>query len=815
MVVVESTDLFVGSLQVVRVRAPDHEGPVHVHVEGAGVRSARHGTDLEPGLFDYEVPVDVSAHPPGTVLPARAVVRHGEEHHEVDFELTVAEPGRTLHLVAQATAVAEVRAHLELALADPAYRFGLLASVVEPYLDTRPQDREPLTALVDQNRVELVDRLLPANSAPVEDAETLADAERAAYRQLSTGQAALVGGGRWFTQIHHDWNSRYSSPRFVCSLPQDVPVPQGVEVRVATRVVEEAEAFASLVAEPPEDVLAHARARLADDADPLVSLREAHFLATEVRERVLRALSSIVDTSGDGVPVVVWNPLPRKRSGMVEVRLEDDLADVSVVSADGLHPCVHEGHTVVFHAGDVPALGWKVFHLAGGTSQGWTRGGGAQIANSAHLLTVDPARGGVVTGLVRLVDEAELLAPAVGNDLGATTPGTVTVWHSPVGERVVVRGRTGGVAYAQTVTLWEGVDWVDCVTSVDDLRDEVRITWPGVEEVLRPVDFPQQQAVEYAVPCGDPARAAEECAHPLTAVLGVDGSGRLPASGSLDEPVDVGPVVVSSEHDVPLFADHLRHERGPALGRPPVGVRFRGDGEVVVTSSAEEELAGRVRLVAPPGWSVAPAEVPFTLPPGGSARSEVSIGWPRWAAPGLYPVRAQVDAGPAEAGPVEAGPVEAGPVEAGPVEAGPVEAGPVEAGPVEAGPVVEDVLLVDVPEWGGSLLEDGPVQPLWIARAPEPLRLRPGERAVVPVAVASALWAPVAVEVRLVSPWGTWDFVRPLARGGEVPTRGRAEFGFEVVVPRWATTGRWWLRAKVAGAGLVRRSAAVPLEVVD
>ncbi|CAL9664665.1 hypothetical protein SUDANB95_07143 [Actinosynnema sp. ALI-1.44] len=773
MVVVESTDLFVGSLQIVRVRTADHGGPVHVHVEGAGVRSARHGADVEPGLFGYEVPVDVSHHPPGTVLPARAVVRHGDERHEVDFDLTVAERGRTLHLVAQATAVPEVRAHLELALADPSYRFGLLASVVEPYLDTRPQDREPLTALVDQNRVQLVDRLLPANSAPVEDADTLADAERAAYERLRNGQSALVGAGRWFARLHRDWNSRYSSPRFVCSLPQDVPVPQGVEVRAATRVVEEAEAFASLVAEPPEDVLAHARARLADDVDPRVSLREAHFLATEVRAQVLHRLSSIVDTVDDGVPVVVWNPLARKRSGMVEVRLEDDLAEVSVVSADGVHPCVHEGHTVVFHAGDVPALGWKVFHLTGGASQGWTRGGGAQIANSAHLLTVDPARGGVVTSLVRLVDEAELLAPAVGNDLGTTTPATVTVWHSPVGERVVVRGRAGGVAYAQTLTLWEGVDWVDCVTSVDDLAGEVRITWPGVEEVVRPADFRQQQTVEYAVPCGDPARAAEECAHPLTAVVGVDGSGRLPACGSLDGPADVGPVVVSSEPAIPLFADHLRHERGPALGRPPVGVRFRGADEVVVTASAE--VSGEVRLVAPPGWSVEPAAVPFALPPGGSARSAVSVGRPRSAAPGLYPVRARVD----------------------------------------AGRVVEDVLLVEVPEWGGSPLDDGPVQPLWFARAPEPLRLRPGERAEVPVAVASALWAAVAVEVRLVSPWGTWDFVRPLARGGEVPARGRVEFGFEVVVPRWATTGRWWLLAKVAGAGLVRRSPAVPLEVVD
>lgn len=775
MVVVESTDLFVGSLQVVRVRTSDHEGPVHVHVEGAGVRGARHGTDLAPGLFGYEVPVDVSGHPPGTVLPARAVVRHGDEQDEVDFELTVAEPGRTLHLVPQAAEVTGVRGHLALALADPSYRFGLLADLVEPYLDTRPEDREPLAALVGQNRVELVDRLLPANSASVERAGTLADAERAAFdRMRGTGarHVALVGEGRWFRQMHHDWNSRYSSPRFVCSLPQDVPLPQGIEVRAATRVVEEAEAFASLVAEPPEDVLAHVRARLADDADPSVSLREAHALASEVRDTVLRKLSSIVDTAGPDVPVVVWNPLARKRSGMVEVRLESELSEVSVVSADGVHPCVHEGHTVVFHAGTVPALGWKVFHLAGGTSHGWTRGGGTQIANSAHLLTVAPTRGGVATSLVRLVDETELLAPALGNDLGATEPATVTVWHSPVGERAVVRGRTGGVAYAQTLTLWEGVDWVDCVTSVDEVPDELRVRWPGVEEVVRPADFPQQQTVEYAVPCGDPARAAEECAHPLIAVVGVDGSGLLPASGTVTAPADVGPVTTSSEPG-PLFADHLRHERGPALGHPPVSVRFRGDGEVLVTSAAEDDLAGRVRLVAPPGWSATPAELPFTLPPGGSARATVSIERPRSAAPGRYPVRAQVD--------------------------------------VE--PVVEDVLLVDVPEWG--LLDDGPVQPLWIARPPEPVSLRPGERTEVRVAVASALWAPIAVEARLVSPWGTWDFVRPWVACGELPARGRAEFTFSVAVPRWATTGRWWLRAKVAGAGLVRRSPVVPLEVVD
>ncbi len=805
MVVVESTDLFVGALQVVRVTA-EHTGSVHAHVEGEGLRSARHGADQAPGPFGYEVLVDVSAHAPGTVLPARLVMRSGGETTEVGFSLAVAEPGWTVHLVSAVSPLAfdVVRAHVELALADPAYRFTLPGGdFLRPYLDTRPEDRPVLRALAAQGRLELVARP-PSGAGWRVESETLVDAERGAYarfRELK-GVAATrdvvlpVGTGveppsKWVTQLQHDWNSRYTSPRFVCSLPRDVPVaarpralpvPDGIDVQQARRAAEDAvsvaERFAPFVtslAGTGSPALVKARSLLAHwstgraDPDLLAGLREAYSLGSLVRDGSLRALTSIVDTYGSGVPVVVWNPSEQARSGVVEARLPVDLPGVRVVSADGEHPCVHEGHSVVFHAGEVLPLGWKVFHLVPGSPVGWTPGGGTQIANSSLLLTVDPARGGGVVGLVRLVDEVELIADGgLGNELvvsedvtsGSARAG-VSVWHSPVGERAVVRGRVGAVRYTQILTLWEGVDRVECVTSVDDFTSG---DVPTVRWVWGPADL------EAGVP-----------GQPLPAVVGVAGSGRLGTSGSLvDAELDQdwlgrdGMVVPETEVAQPVCARYWRHGQGAApLGGLPVGVSLRDASELLVVSD-REDVRGRVRLVVPPGWSVTPDEVPFDLPAGGFLRTRVRVDRPRGAAPGRYPVRARVDP------------------------------------PFD----VEDVAFVDVPEWGG-MPDDGPVAALWFARPPEPVRVAAGGRVVVPVEVASSLWGAIAVEVRLVSPWGTWDALRPYALGGEVPARGRARFEFTVAPPRWTAPGRWWLVAKVAGAGLVHCSPAVTLEIVE
>jgi len=62
------------------------------------------------------------------------------------------------------------------------------------------------------------------------------------------------------------------------------------------------------------------------------------------------------------------------------------------------------------------------------------------------------------------------------------TAARVSAEYSPLGHRLVVRGRVGNVLrYTQTLTLWRGVDRVDCRTTIDDFSDAdqlLRLRWP-------------------------------------------------------------------------------------------------------------------------------------------------------------------------------------------------------------------------------------------------------------------------------------------------------------------------------------------------
>ena len=70
--------------------------------------------------------------------------------------------------------------------------------------------------------------------------------------------------------------------------------------------------------------------------------------------------------------------------------------------------------------------------------------------------------------------------PVVGSS--ETAPAQVQAYRCAVGERLVVRGRIDGLLrYTQTLTLWDGVDRLDCRTTIDEFTGEdrlVRLRWP-------------------------------------------------------------------------------------------------------------------------------------------------------------------------------------------------------------------------------------------------------------------------------------------------------------------------------------------------
>ncbi|MEO3760936.1 NEW3 domain-containing protein [Mycobacterium sp. B14F4] len=239
--------------------------------------------------------------------------------------------------------------------------------------------------------------------------------------------------------------------------------------------------------------------------DLLTGWREAWELGTAARDNALALLSGAVDDS-----VVVWNTLAHNRSDVVTVHLDEPLGPgVRVLDPDGDPQPVHVsdgGRTVTWLARDVPSLGWKSYRLLPADSaESWVAVDGAEISNEFYAVTVDAARGGAVTS-VREVDGG--WSGGLGNELAvydeyavhpqagegpwhllpkgpvvssASAEASVQAYRGPLGERLVVDGRIDGVLrYTQTLTLWRGVDRVECRTVIDEFDGAdrlVRLRW--------------------------------------------------------------------------------------------------------------------------------------------------------------------------------------------------------------------------------------------------------------------------------------------------------------------------------------------------
>lgn len=115
--------------------------------------------------------------------------------------------------------------------------------------------------------------------------------------------------------------------------------------------------------------------------DNEVDFADLHDKASSILQEALSVIGARQDTRGEGVPVMVYNPLSWRRSEPVEVEVAMRDAPEAVVVVD------HEGHTlptqvsdrspltngwtrlrVLFLASDVPSLGYRLFRVVPGTS---------------------------------------------------------------------------------------------------------------------------------------------------------------------------------------------------------------------------------------------------------------------------------------------------------------------------------------------------------------------------------------------------------------------------------------------------------------
>ncbi|OBA90989.1 hypothetical protein A5662_22235 [Mycobacteriaceae bacterium 1482268.1] len=242
----------------------------------------------------------------------------------------------------------------------------------------------------------------------------------------------------------------------------------------------------------------------------------------------------------------------------------------------------------------------------------------------------------------------------------------------------------------------------------------------------------------------------------------------------------------------PLYARYWLHNRGPApLGGLPAVAHLHPqatvaepDDEIVLRLTAASDctdavLHGTVRLVCPTGWTADPPTLPFVLPSGEHLEADIRLTMPRDARPGLYPIRAQLV----------------------------ITGDGAESMPASWRQVVEDVATVSV----GTPRESNEI--VYLVSEPTDIDVRAGELSRIVLTVATSAGAALACEAHLISPWGTWEWIRPAAQGAVLSPGEPVEIGFDVAPPPWVQPGVWWALVRVGCAGRLLYSPAVKVTV--
>jgi alpha-mannosidase len=273
-------------------------------------------------------------------------------------------------------------------------------------------------------------------------------------------------------------------------------------------------------------------------------------------------------------------------------------------------------------------------------------------------------------------------------------------------------------------------------------------------------------------------------------------------SGSSATAPVLGP---ATEPAQPVYSRYWLHNRGPApMGFLPVSVAATpaaliGAGEVsiaVASQYTDTTFEGMLTVDAPAGWRVEPESRPVALEPGGHTLFPLTVtpSPEAAAAPGMYFVRVQLAVGES---------------------------------------VIEDVVsvLIDAPEYlppatspeteielgvqtQGTKTDTARPTGLEITSlTPAALTLSRGERTTLRVGLRNTTRSRIDGEAMPVSPWGTWDFIGPYARGFSIEAGAEAEVEFEVAIPATADAGHWWALVKLMWFGRAQYTPAVAVVV--
>ncbi|RKY59334.1 MAG: hypothetical protein DRP95_05160, partial [Candidatus Latescibacterota bacterium] len=249
-----------------------------------------------------------------------------------------------------------------------------------------------------------------------------------------------------------------------------------------------------------------------------------------------------IDVRGEGIPVIVFNPLSWRRTGPVEVELKDVPDEVGVVDwkekpvpvqvvrSDGIAK-------VLFIAEDVPSLGYKTYYVTSGSPAEAHLSASEELLENEFLrVEIDPE-----TGYLRRVfdklNSREVLDPSKegnvlvaikdegdsegrfekGNDVLArpkgrawkiaSAPVVKLIESGPVRARVRIKRRYRNSSFLQDVVLYSRMKQVDFELTVD---------WHDVHRMIK-VAFPlglDNPEVTYDTAYGTIVRPADGCEYP-------------------------------------------------------------------------------------------------------------------------------------------------------------------------------------------------------------------------------------------------------------------------------------------------------------
>ena len=240
--------------------------------------------------------------------------------------------------------------------------------------------------------------------------------------------------------------------------------------------------------------------------DAARALHQVNLSGREILSRSLTTLAARIDTRGEGVPVVLFNPLSWKRNAPVEVQVQFPSAHTDVVVKDAAgstlpsevisrDPITHVLMVRVL-AKSVPGVGYTVIHVlpalkpaAVATALKADAGG---MENEFIRIKVDPHTG-CITSLVNKQDGREELAPGACANLLQTfvdTPQCCDAWNidsnfedhmwnltdaeqvkliesTPVRAVIRVKKKFQSSSFVQDITMYPGVPRVDVRMQVD------------------------------------------------------------------------------------------------------------------------------------------------------------------------------------------------------------------------------------------------------------------------------------------------------------------------------------------------------------